>query len=434
MLTPLHNPIYRRLFAAQILSLAGTGLITVALGLLAYDLAGDRAGLVLGTVLFIKMVAYVGLAPLAQAAAARISRRRFLVSLDLLRAGLVLCLPFVSQIWQIYLLVFLMQAASAAFTPAFQATIPELLPDENTYTKALTLSRLAYEMEALLSPLLAAVLLLVMPFSALFAGTALGFVASAVLILSVTLPQSAPQGGRFIDRATRGVRIFLATPRLRGLLALNLVAAAASSMVIVNSVVIVQSDLGLGETDLALSLAAYGVGSILAAMALPGLLERVPDRQVMTLGAVIMAAGLGAYAVTPPGWAGLLAIWIVLGLGFSMVVTPSGRLLRRSAHHVDLPAVFAAQFALSHLCWLITYPLAGWLGSVWGAGVAAMGLAGMSVPAILLAWLLWPGETSGDLPHDHPDLSPDHPHLQGPVPHRHRVIIDDLHRHWPLRG
>ena len=59
----------------------------------------------------------------------------------------------------------------------------------------------------------------------------------------------------------------------------------------------------------------------------------------------------------------MLALWLVLGLGYSAAQTPSGRLLRRSAHAEDRPAVFAAQFALSHACWLICYPLAGQMGA-----------------------------------------------------------------------
>jgi hypothetical protein len=39
-------------------------------------------------------------------------------------------------------LIFLLQAASAGFTPTFQATIPDILPDEKDYTRALSLSRL----------------------------------------------------------------------------------------------------------------------------------------------------------------------------------------------------------------------------------------------------------------------------------------------------
>jgi len=40
---------YARLFLAHCLGLLGTGVATVALALLAFDLAGDYAGAVLGT-------------------------------------------------------------------------------------------------------------------------------------------------------------------------------------------------------------------------------------------------------------------------------------------------------------------------------------------------------------------------------------------------
>ena len=79
MLSILKNRVYRHLLAAQVVALTGTGLATVALGLLAYDLAGDAAGLVLGTALTIKMVAYVVIAPIAAAFAERLDRRRMLV-------------------------------------------------------------------------------------------------------------------------------------------------------------------------------------------------------------------------------------------------------------------------------------------------------------------------------------------------------------------
>lgn len=63
MLNVLANRTYCHLFAAQVIALVGTGLATVALGLLAYELAGPDAGEVLGTALAIKMIAYVGVAP-----------------------------------------------------------------------------------------------------------------------------------------------------------------------------------------------------------------------------------------------------------------------------------------------------------------------------------------------------------------------------------
>ncbi len=87
MLDVLKNKTYRHLFFAQVIALLGTGLATVALSLLAFDLAGANAGAVLGTALAIKMVAYIGVAPVASAFAQRLPRRAVLVTLDLVRAG-----------------------------------------------------------------------------------------------------------------------------------------------------------------------------------------------------------------------------------------------------------------------------------------------------------------------------------------------------------
>ena len=436
MLDILKNRAYRHLFMAQVIALVGTGLATVALGLLAYDIAGAQAGAVLGTALAIKMIAYVGVAPVAGAFAEVLPRRPMLVTLDLIRAAVALCLPFVTEVWQVYLLIFLLQSASAAFTPTFQATIPDVLPEEKDYTRALSLSRLAYDLESLLSPALAAVLLTIISFHSLFGGTVIGFVASAALVISVALPKpTQPERRSIYDRTTRGIRLYLATPRLRGLLAISLAVSAAGSMVIVNSVVFVQAAFGLAQEDTALALATFGGGSMLAALALPRLLDQLPDRPVMLTGSAILVAGLGATAFVE-SYLSLLLIWFLLGIGYSTAQTPSGRLLRRSAHPQDRPALFAAQFALSHACWLITYPLAGWLGAAIGLGPTAIVLSVIAVTGLAAALYLWPTSADLEIEHIHEDLPDQDPHLQEGTPrgrhrHSHAIIIDRLHPEWP---
>ena len=435
MLQVLADRTYRHLFAAQVVALLGTGLATVALGLLAFDLAGENAAMVLGAVFAIKMVAYVGVAPVAAAFADKVNRRAFLVVFDLVRAGVALCLPFVTEIWQDYLLIFVLQSASAAFTPTFQATIPDILPDEAQYTRALSLSRLAYDLENIASPMLAGLLLAMVSYNALFLGTVAGFAASATLIISVMLPSPKPSAPRGIyDRTTRGIRIYLATPRLRGLLALNMAAAAAGAMVLVNSVVLVRGTLGLDASALAWTLFAFGAGSMVAALLLPRVLDRLTDRGVMVGGAVLMVVTLAALAaeVAIGGliWPVLLGAWLLVGLGYSGVLTPSGRLLRRSAHSEDRPALFAAQFALSHACWLLTYPLSGWLMTQFGLVPALSVLAALAGAGILAALRLWPSEDPETLEHTHDNLPPDHPHLQGTRKHAHAFVVDENHPRW----
>ncbi|MFF0749434.1 MFS transporter [Streptomyces sp. NPDC004267] len=447
MLSVLRTPAFRRLFTAQVVALVGTGLATVALSLLAYDLAGADASAVLGTALALKMAAYVAFAPLAGVLAARLPRRTLLVSLDLLRAGIALSLPFVTEVWQIYGLVLLLQAASATFTPALQATVPDVLSGERAYTEALSLSRLAYDLESLASPALAAALLAVVPYPWLFTGTSAGFLASALLVLTLRLPKPAPAGpARAERRGSRvllGARLMLATPRLRALLALDLAVASAGALVLVGTVTLVRVTLGRPAGDVPLALGAYGAGSMAVALLLPRLLDRLDERRVMLTGALALPAVLGALALAltlgrgAVAWAGLLGAWTLAGAATSAVLTPSGRLLRRSADPADLPAAFAARFSLSHACWLLTYPLAGRLVSR-GAGpvLPAAVLGALALVAVLAAARLWPRTDPEALPHSHPELPAGHPHLAGagaPGSHAHAHVfhIDALHHRWP---
>ncbi|RTL71328.1 MAG: MFS transporter [Hyphomicrobiales bacterium] len=437
MLNVLANRTYRHLFLAQVIALVGTGLATVALGLLAYNLAGANAGEVLGTALAIKMIAYVGVSPIAAAFAERLPRKTMLIGLDLVRAGVALALPFVSQVWQVYILVFVLQSASAGFTPTFQATIPDVLPDEKDYNHALSLSRLAYDLENVASPMLAAVLLTVIDFHNLFAGTVMGFLASAVLVQSVTLPTPTPAAPRGIyDRITRGTRIYFATPRLRGLLAISFAVACAGAMVIVNTVVLVQARFGLTARETAMALGAFGGGSMIAALAMPRLLEQLSDRTFMITGAGIAGFGL-LLGVIAPSYYSLFALWVLIGFGYALAQTPSGKLLRRSAHAEDRPSLFAAQFALSHTCWLATYPLAGWLGSRVGLPATFGILALMALSAAFAASRLWSRLDPAEIEHTHTTLKPSDEHLRGAAKegkgfrHAHTFIIDSAHPEWP---
>ncbi|WP_104141355.1 MFS transporter [Arthrobacter sp. ZGTC131] len=399
MLAVLRNITYRRLFAAQIVALIGTGLLTVALGLLAYDLAGTNAGAVLGTALTIKMLAYVGLAPVINALVARWPKKRVLIGADLIRAAMALCLPFITDVWQIYVVIFLLQSASATFTPAFQSLIPTILTDERDYTRALSLSRLAYDMEALVSPAIAALLLTAVSYNNLFIGTIAGFLFSALMVAVTALPKIRTGDGPVTSlwhRTTLGARIFWRNRRLRSLLALNLVVAAPTALVLVNTVVYVRDVLARPDTDLALALACFGVGSMIVALTAPRVLDRFGDRAVMLTGAAVIPVGLaGATALTAlgvggAGWVWLLGLWFLLGAGNSTILTPSSRLLRDASTEATRPYVFTAQFSLSHACYILTYPLAGWVGAAAGLGWAAAALTVIGMIGAAGAFLSWP--------------------------------------------
>ena len=423
--------------------------------MLAYDLVGGNAAAVLGTAMAFKMVAYVVFAPIVGGLAHRFPRKPFLILMDVIRAGVVLAMPFVTEVWQIYVLIFLLNLFSAGFKPVFSATIPDILPDERRYTRALSMSRLAYDLENLLSPLFAGLALLFVTYTGLFVTNSLAFLISAALIVVTQIPVSQPADrlGGIRQQISFGLISYLKTPRLRGLLALYLAVSSASAMVIVNTVVYVRDYLGGSESNVAMAMAAAGGGSMIVALILPRILDLWPDRPIMLGGSFLMGVGLALMA-TGPGFAGVLAIWFVIGVGWSLVQTPAGRVVNRSAAPGDRPAFFSAQFALSHACWLIFYPLAGQLGSRIGVETTALILAGGIVVFTVLAARLWRPEGSAPLAHAHDEIDHEHFHTHGghhaheheawdgKEPHRHRhhhaktehkhpFVIDDHHVSWP---
>ncbi|GAA3163419.1 hypothetical protein GCM10020255_047740 [Rhodococcus baikonurensis] len=97
-------------------------------------------------------------------------------------------------------------------------------------------------------------------------------------------------------------------------------------------------------------------------------------------------------------WILTAAVWALVGAGMAMIVTPTGKVLRRSVEPAGIPEVFAAQFSLSHLAWLVTYPIAGWVGSSAGFAVTWTILAALATVGAVAGFALWPRETGTETP------------------------------------
>ncbi|WP_246009785.1 hypothetical protein [Actinokineospora cianjurensis] len=126
----------------------------------------------------------------------------------------------------------------------------------------------------------------------------------------------------------------------------------------------------------------------------------------------------------------------MLGVAYSAMLTPVGRLIRASAHPDDLPALFAAQYALSHAEWLVTYLLAGLLGGVVGPAATLGLLTVVAAAGLVFGARVWRGADSVE--HVHADLPAGDPHLgdavrcSGGWRHTHHYVIDRVHRRWPV--
>jgi MFS family permease len=388
------KPSYYRLFVAYILALLATGVATVALALFAFDLAGDESGTVIGTALSLKMAAYIIAAPFVGFLVRHLPRKPLLIALDLVRAGSLVALPFVTHIWQVFALVFVFALASAVFTLVYQSVVPYLLANQTDYTKSLARSRIASELDSSISPLLAAGLLLALDARGVFVASAAMLLVSAWLVSRMRIPDAAPRPAEpLLGGLLRGPRLFFAIPDLRGLIALDVAVAAASAMVMVNTVVILQGLLDLDREASAIAFAVFGFGSILGALAMTQALRWVPERAVMLGGAALLTAGMLAGALVST-WTGLLAIWLLIGLGCSLALTPATYLIRRISPPGDLQTLFAVQLSLNSACLLVGYAAAGWLGATLGMPATFVTLGAVAALASALAVRLWPPGTA----------------------------------------
>lgn len=390
MIGVLRTRRFAALFASQVSSLVATGLLTVALALVAVRLDPGAAAGIIGTALTIRIAVYVVVSPLASALLAGRSSRAVLVGADLVRLIVAGALVFATAPWQLYVGIVLLQTASAVFTPTYQAVIPRVLPDERDYTAAQSLSRLAYDLESLLSPPLAALLVLVLPPQALFGIVALGFLGSALAVLLARLHEQVGSTAEPVRRRLlRGLGVLARTPGPRFAAVLDAATATIYATVLVSSVVLL-IDAGADPADpsaaLAAVLVAFGLGSIAVAVALPALLRRLRDTTLMLLGAGVAAlvlAGTAAAALLDGlSVLGIGALWAVLGASSSAISTPSARLIRSEVAADQHAAVFAARFSTSHAWYAVTYPVAGLLGTIAPSGAATAALAGLAAAAV----------------------------------------------------
>lgn len=384
-------PAFRTLFTAQIIALIGTGLTTIALALLAFELVGNEASIVLGTALAIKMIAYVFISPAVTGLIHHKHQKRCLILLDLLRAIFVMLLFFVTSVWQIYVLIFFLQAFSAGFTPIYQSVISDILKDDRLFIKGASLSRIAYNLENILSPTFAILLLTFLNYSLFFVTNTICFFLSAILILITNFPQSTAKETDMIPfwrKAVSGIVLFVKNRNLLAILSLNMVIAASGAMILVNSVTIIQGFFGLSEDKLAIAMLCYGTGAMLSAFVVFIKSGDSNYKRIMLIGAFLTSL-TSLSSIFIQSYEALLLSWSCFGFLSSFILVPIGQILREETNVNDRTAIFGAQFSLSHACWLISYPVIGYLLVLGGLKISFFIIAVIVFITTSTAWYLW---------------------------------------------
>ncbi len=364
----------------------GSGVTTVGLALFAYQLTGgESATAVIGNALFLRILAFLIFSQPAGILADRYNRKTILIIADVLRFGLLALFPFITEIWQVYLLIFLINAVTAFFTPTFEASIPEVVGEEQ-YVKALSYSRVAVDIEAVAAPAIAGLLVVWSGVRWVFWFDAFSYLVSGAFVMFAVMPyvgrQSLPLSIKvFLSEIQTGTRILLREPSLRQALLLSFAEATAGAAAIVATVAFVRDSLEKGDTAFAFVMAALGLGSTVAAILLGRVTGRyeqsVTDRvelharrhiwakRALIFGGILLGLVLLPGILIPPLF--LFAIlWFLNGAGQALIAIPSSTLLAEHSDEAERGKAYAAHFALTHACWLITYPAIGYAAANFG--------------------------------------------------------------------
>ena len=433
LFTSLSNPLFRRLYTAQTISLFGDALTWLGLALLAFELAGKSAPLMLAGALTLRVTAFVLLSPLAGVVADRFDRKPILMITHLGRMCLVCLLPFVRELWQIYALVLGLNIFNAVFTPTYQATIP-LVTGKTDYPQAIALSSTTYQILGVFGPGIAGVLALFIGGRDLFFWDGLSFFIAAILIgslpgdLRVNSSIDKSVGNIWSDLQTGTVRLWVDAPIRYGLM-MQLVASIAGAQILVNTVGYVRGTLQQTAVEYGWVMMGFGLGATCGTIALGNYPQYRSNIKTLLGGSLLIVT-----ALLPANYVGLvplIILWSIAGCGQSLINLSMQTLIADRTPTEIQGRVYGAHFAWSHLWWAGAYPLAGWLGnSVPGQTFLAGGLIGMVLLSIVYL-ALKPDRfthTHAEFWHIHPHAH-DANHLHAHLPDLETVTGEHQHPH-----
>lgn len=372
------NRAYRRLWAAQVVSLTGDWFTLIALSVLVSRQSGG-SGLAVSGLALAQMAPWVLVGPWSGVLADRFDRKRLLVASDLARVVVVLLLIPAARAERpsaVLGLAFLHFAFASVFEPARAALVPRLVEPSQLVT-ATTLSSVTWSVMLAAGGVLGGAVLSRVGLQTAFVFDALTFAVSAGLLAAIPSPPVAPEAAAGPAPAFReGIGWAFAHPEI----------GAAALVKVMNGVAAVETFIVLYATRLFVAgqggafsvgflCAAFGLGAILG----PLILNRLNDGSVRRMRRLIaVSSALLSVALFALGAAGSLlaaaAAILVRGMGGSANWTFSTIILQKGVPDRLLGRLCALD--------LVNANLAGMLFSIaWGLAVDGAGLR----PAVFAA-------------------------------------------------
>jgi len=316
----LKNRDFLALWLGQLVSRIGDTIATVA-GLVLINEYADKPGIAVVVIAVVMTIPSL-LALAGGVLIDRFSRKWVMILTDLLRAGAAL-LPLLvrraDQLYILYIAAFAINAFGAAFAPARNASIPNMVKEEQLLT-ANALIQATDLASLIVGASLATLVIGLFSTSAAFIVDSASFVLSALLIFTAQIPSAEPAASisatigsfrSFWSSFTEGLRYIRGHQHLLQLMAITLMATLGLSATVLLAVAFFNKLFDVSSEYLGLLQTMEGLGMAIGALLVGAYASWARSRQIVSAAMVLLGFGTLAFALAPRYWMVLVGALVV---------------------------------------------------------------------------------------------------------------------------
>jgi dTMP kinase len=356
------HPAFSKLLAAQTVSSFGDWVGFVAVTALVASKGGEAGAYAIAGVMVARTLPAILFGPIAGALVDRVSRKTIMITSDVARGCLYALMPFLGPLWAIYLVSFVIECFSLLWTPARDASLPNLVPRRqlaNANSLGLVVAYGTLPLGGLTFAFLAGGSDLVPwlsdnpAFLALWLD-AVTFGGSALLVSRIRIPAPAPRTFDRLDLSRVGKDIadgvrFLREDSLASAMTLGIVSAfSAVGAVLALGPVFATMTLGAGDPGWGILVTSFGFGMGIGMISSNKVVEFV-EREYVFVWSIISAAATLFVLAAMPGIMFAAVVTVVLGTFCGSAWVSGYVLLQENVTDEFRGRTFAALTVLSRL-------------------------------------------------------------------------------------
>jgi dTMP kinase len=370
-----------RLWLGQVVSALGDWLGFIAVTAIAVRLGGSSGGAAVGLVLSARLIPGFFFGSFAGVVVDRLDRKKVMVSCDIGRGAVMCLLPFVTQVWELFLISLLLEVMTLLWSPAKEASVPNMVPTSflsNANSLSLVAAYGTFPVSSAAFFVLTKVAETLSHYSALQAfqasrpdtvaiwfdvGT---FFLSALMISTLALPgrprREREEGGGIDLAATwrevkEGWQFIRQSPLVRAVILGLATGLIGGGMVVPLGPIFSRDVLKAGSSGFGLLLTGLGLGVASGIILLSVVQKRLPQERVFLL--ALAAAGGFLLAAASMSSLALAAVFVGgLGICAGAVYVLGFTVLQTNVEDEMRGRIFATLYTLVRLCLLLAFTVA----------------------------------------------------------------------------